>query len=85
MQILSTQEYKTNLDSPVREELDFKQWDTLIFLMENEENTHWWLVEDGNGQEGYVPVAYLMVIIDETLLEGESDTSRKEGDEKSTD
>ena len=67
------------------EELDFKQWDTLVFLMKHEENTHWWLVEDGNGQVGYVPVAYIMIIIDETLQEEESDTTRKEGHEKSTD
>ena len=34
MQILTTQEFKKNLDSPVGEELDFKQGDTLVFLME---------------------------------------------------
>ena len=85
MQILATQEYKKNLDSPVGEELDCKQGDTLVFLMEHEENKRWWLVEDGNGQVGYVPVAYLMIIIDETLQEEESDTTRKEGHKKSTD
>ena len=85
MQILATQEYKKNLDSPVGEELDFKQGDTLVFLMEHGENKHWWMVEDGNGQEGYVPVAYLMITIDETLQEEESDTIRKEGHEKITD
>ena len=82
MQILATQEYKKNLDSPVGEELDFKQGDTLVFLMEHEENKPWWLVDDGKGQVGYVPVAYL---IEETLQEEESDTTRKEGHEKSTD
>ena len=65
--ILATQEYKKNLDNPVGEEIDFKQGDTLIFLMEHEENKHWWLVEDGNGQVGYVPVTYIMIIIDETV------------------
>ncbi len=34
-QILATQEYKKNLDSLVGEELDFKQGDTLVFLMEH--------------------------------------------------
>ena len=82
MQILATQEYKKNLDSPVGEELDFKQGDTLVFVMEHEENKHWWLVDDGKGQVGYVSVAYL---IEETLQEEESDTTRKEGHEKSTD
>ena len=84
-QILATQEYKKNVDSPVGEELDFKQGDTLVFLMEHEENKHWWLVEDGNRQEGYVPVVHLMIITDETLQEEQSDTTRKEGHEKSTD
>ena len=67
------------------EELDLNQGDTLVYLMEHEENKHWWLEEDGNGQVGYVPVAYLMIIIDETLQEEESDTTGKEGHVKSTD
>ena len=50
--------------------------------MTHEENEHWWLVKDGNEQVGYEPVAYLMIIIDETLHEEESDTNRKEGHEK---
>ncbi len=53
--------------------------------MEHEENKHWWLVDDGNGHVGYVPVAYIMIITDDTLQEEESDTTRKEGHEKSTD
>ena len=39
----------------------------------------------GKGQVGYVPAAYLMIIIDETRQEEESDTNRKEGHEKRTD
>ena len=53
--------------------------------MKHVDNEHWWLVEDGNGQVGYVPMAYLMIIIDETRQEEESDTDRKEGQEKRTD
>ena len=53
--------------------------------MKHNDNEHWWLVYDGKGQVGYVPVAYLMIIIDETLHEEESDTTRKEGHEKRTD
>ena len=34
---------------------------------------------------GYVPAAYLMIIIDETLQEEDSDTTRKEGQGKGTD
>ena len=49
MQILATQEYKKNLDIPVGEELDFKQ-----YSCHHEENTHGWLVDDGNGQVAYV-------------------------------
>ena len=67
------------------EELGFKQGDTLVYLMEHEENKHWWLVEDEKGQAGYMLVAYLMIIIDETLQEEESDTTRKEVHEKRTD
>ena len=67
------------------EDLDFNQGDALVCLLEHEGNKHWWLVEDGNGQVGYVSVAYLMIIIDETLHEEESDTTRKERHEKSTD
>ena len=36
-QILATQEYKKNPDSPVGEELDFNQGDTLVYLMEHDE------------------------------------------------
>ena len=47
--------------------------------MKHDDNEHWWLVENGKGQVGYVSAAYLMIIIDETLHEEDSDTTRKEG------
>ena len=53
--------------------------------MKRDDNEHWWLVEDGKGQVGYVPAAYLMIIIDETRQEKENDTNREEGHEKRTD
>ena len=53
--------------------------------MKHDDNEHWWLGEDGKSQVGCVPVAYLMIIIDETLQEEDSDTTRKEGHEKKTD
>ena len=66
-------------------ELDLNEGGAVVYLMTHDENEHWWLVDDGTGQMGYVPVAYLVIIIDETLQEEESDTTRKEGHEKSID
>ena len=43
------------------------------------------MAENGKGQVGYVPAANLMIIIDETLQEEDSDTTRKEGQGKGTD
>ena len=59
--------------------------DTLVYLMTNENNEHWWLAKDGKGQVGYVPAAYLKIIRDVTRQEEESDTARKEGYGKKTD
>ena len=82
---LATHGYKKNPDGPVGNELDLNEGDTVVYLMKHEEKEHWWLVEDGKGQVGCVPAAYLMIIIDEILQEEESDTTRKEGHEKGTD
>ena len=66
-------------------ELDVKEGDSLVYMMKHDDKEHWWLAEDGKGQVGYVPSAYLMIIIDETLQEEESDTTMKEGHETRTD
>ena len=50
--------------------------------MEHDDNESWWLAEDVKVQVGYVPAAYLMIILDETLHEEESG---KEGHDKRTD
>ena len=50
--------------------------------MEHDDNESFWLAEDVKGQVGYVPAAYFMIILDETLHEEES---RKEANEKRTD
>ena len=50
--------------------------------MEHDDNESWWLTEDVKGQVGYVPAAYIMIILDETQPEEES---RKEGHDKRTD
>ena len=46
--------------------------------MNHDDNKHRRLADDGKGQVGYVPAAYLMIILDETLQEEESDTTRKQ-------
>ena len=81
-QMLATHSYKKNPNGPVGNELDLEEGDTLFYLMEHDENESWWLAEDVKGQVGYVPAAYLMIILDETLHEEES---RKEAHEKRTD
>ena len=53
--------------------------------MEHEDNEHWWLAEDNKGQVVYVPVAYLMIIMDETVQEEGCDKTGKAGQEKITD
>ena len=80
-QMLATHSYKKNPNGPVGNELDLEEGDTLVYLMEHNDNESWWLAEDVKGV-GYVPAAYLMIILDETIHEEES---RKEGHEKRTD
>ena len=80
--MLATHKYTKNPSGPVGNELDLMEGDTLVYLMEHDENESWWLAEDVNGQVGYVPAAYLMIILDETQQEEES---RKEGHDKRTD
>ena len=50
-------------------EIDLQQWETLICKGEHAENEHWRLVEDRNGQVGYAPAAFLVVILDTTAEE----------------
>ena len=80
--MLATHKYTKNPSGPVGNELDLVEGDTLVYLMEHDENESWWLAEDVKGQVGYVPAAYLMIILDETQQEEES---RKEGHDKRTD
>ena len=81
-QMLATHSYKKNPNGPVGNELDLMEGDTLVYLMEHDDNESWWLAVDVKGQVGYVPAAYLMIILDETQHEHES---RKEGHGKRTD
>ena len=65
-------------------ELDLQQGGTLSYLLEYEDNEHWWLAEDSKGQVGYVPLSHLMIILDETIQEEGCDRTRKEAQGKST-
>ena len=83
--ILATNSFKRNPDGPLGNEIDLQQGDVLSYIMEHEDNEHWWLAEDSKGEVGYVPVSYLMMIVDETVHEEGCDKTRIEGQEKSTD
>ena len=80
---MATHAYTRNHESHLGKEIDLQQWDTLIFKGEHAENEHWRLVEERNGQVGYAPAAFLVVILDTTAEEGESDAIKK-GQENST-
>ena len=82
--LMATHAYTRNPESPLGKEIDLQQWDTLIFKREHAENEHWRLVEDRNGQVGYAPAAFLMVILD-TTAEEEEISATKKGQENSTD
>ena len=74
---MATHAYTKNQESPVGKEIALRQWITLIFKGEHAENEHWRLVEDINGQVGYAPAAFLVVILDTTAEEQERDATKK--------
>ena len=65
--------------------MDLQQGDTLSYILEHEDNEHWWLAEESKGHVGYVPVSHLISIMDETIQEEGCDRTRKEVQGKSTD
>ena len=75
--LMATHAYTKNKESPIGKEIDLQQWDTLIFKREHAENENWSLVQDRTGQVGYVPAGFLVVILDTTTEEQESDTTKK--------
>ena len=81
--LMATNAYTKNQDSPIGKEIDMQQWDTLIFKGEHAENENWSLVQNRTGQVGYAPAGFLVVILDTTTEEQESDTTKK-GQENST-
>ena len=74
---MATHAYTKNQESPLGKEIDLRQWDTLIFRGQHAENEHWSLVEDRNGEVGYAPAGFLVVILDTTAEEQESDATKK--------
>ena len=81
--LMATHAYTKNQESAVGKEIDLRQWDTLIFKGQHAETEHWSLVEDRNGEVGYAPAGFLVVILDTTAEEQESDATKK-GQENST-
>ena len=81
--LMATNGYTKNQDSPIGKEIDLQQWDTLIYKGAHAENKHWSLVQDRTGQVGYAPAGFLVVILDTTTEEQESDATKK-GQENST-
>ena len=80
---MATHAYTRNPENHTGKEIDLQQWDTLVFKGEHAESEHWRLVEDRYGQVGYPPAAFLLVILDTTAEEEESDAIKK-GQENST-
>ena len=81
--LMATHAYTKNQESHVGKEIYLRQWDTPIFKGEHTESEHWSLVENRNGQVGYAPAGFLVVILDTTAEEQESDDTKK-GQENST-
>ena len=81
--VLTTNTYKRNPDSPLGNAIDQQQGDS--YIMEHEDNEHWWVTDDCKGEVGYVPVSYLMMIVVDTVQEVGCDKTRKEVQENSTD
>ena len=75
--LMATHAYTKNQESPVGKEIDLRQWETLTFKGQHADNVHWSLVEDRNGQVGYAPAGFLVVILDTTAEEQESDVTKK--------
>ena len=75
--LMATHAYTRNPESPIGDEIDLEQWDTVIFKGEHIENEYWRLVEDIYCQVGYAPAAFLVVILDTTAEEEESDATKR--------
>ena len=62
--------YKANPNSPLGKELSCTQKDKLTFISCHPKNEAWWVTENQEGEQGYVPASYMLVsmrVDDETL------------------
>ena len=62
--------YKANPSSPIGHELNLKPGAYLKFVRVADCNAHWWYCKNEEGEEGYIPASYVVVILNtvETLL-----------------
>lgn len=59
--IVAKYNYKANSNSPLGHELDVVQGQKLFYIETHQDNEHWWLAQNDNGDMGYVPADYMMV------------------------
>ena len=54
--------YKANPESPLGEaELTVKQGESVVFMAAHPQNNSWWMVQNQEAAEGYLPASYMMV------------------------
>lgn len=58
MQLLARYSYKSNPNSPLGKELNMKPGDRFVL---KEKAEMWWLVQNSEGEEGFVPASYMVV------------------------
>ena len=80
--LMATHAYTRQPDSHIWKEIYLQQWDTLVFKGEHADNEHWRLVEDIDGQVGYAPAAFLVVILDTTAQQGKKKATIPRRDER---
>ena len=80
--LMAIHAYTMNPESHLGKEIDLQQWDTIVFKGENAENEQWRLIKDRNGQVGYAPAAFPVVILDTRAEEEESGATKKGQEDK---
>lgn len=62
MPMIAKYAYSANPDSPLGRELSVKKGDALSFLKSHQDNNSWWLAENIDGEIGYVPMSYMLLL-----------------------